>query len=63
MVPCRLFMIPAVCTILLNTFQKTVKAVTDLFSATPTLAEEMGYEELNEEVQKYSQYFIDHFAK
>ena len=36
---------------------------TDLFSATPTLAEEMGYEELNDEVQKYSQYFIDHFAK
>ena len=36
---------------------------TDLFSATPTLAEEMGYQKLNEEVQKYSQYFIDHFAK
>ena len=36
---------------------------TDLFSGTPTLAEEMGYEELNDEVQKYSQYFIDHFAK
>ena len=36
---------------------------TDLFSATPTLAEEMGYEQLNDEVQKYSQYFIDHFAK
>jgi len=36
---------------------------TDLFSATPTLAEEMGYEKLNDEVQKYSQYFIDHFAK
>ena len=36
---------------------------TDLFSGTPTLAEEMGYEQLNNEVQKYSQYFIDHFAK
>lgn len=36
---------------------------TDLFSGTPTLAEEMGYEKLNEEVQKYSQYFIDHFAR
>ena len=36
---------------------------TDLFSGRPTLAEEMGYEELNEEVQKYSQYFIDHFAR
>jgi phosphoglycerol transferase len=36
---------------------------TDLFSGTPTLAEEMGYERLNEEVQKYSQYFIDHFAR
>ena len=36
---------------------------TDLFSATPTLAEEMGYEQLNDEVQKYSQYFIDHFAR
>lgn len=36
---------------------------TDLFSATPTLAEEMGNEKLNDEVQKYSQYFIDHFAK
>ena len=36
---------------------------TDLFSATPTLAEEMGYEQLNDEVQKYSQYFVDHFAR
>ena len=36
---------------------------TDLFSARETLAEEMGYERLNEEVQKYSQYFIDHFAR
>ena len=36
---------------------------TDLFSGRETLAEEMGYEALNEEVQKYSQYFIDHFAK
>ena len=36
---------------------------TDLFSDRATLAEEMGYERLNEEVQKYSQYFIDHFAR
>ena len=36
---------------------------TDLFSGKETLAEEMGYENLNEEVQKYSQYFIDHFAR
>ena len=36
---------------------------TDLFSSTPTLAEEIGYEQLNDEVQKYSQYFIDHFAR
>ena len=36
---------------------------TDLFSATPTLAEEMGYETLDGEVQKYSQYFIDHFTR
>ena len=36
---------------------------TDLFSVTPTLAEEMGCEALDEEVQKYSQYFIDHFAR
>lgn len=36
---------------------------TDLFSGTPTLAEEMGYEDLNDEVQKYSKYFIDHFAR
>ena len=36
---------------------------TDLFSGRATLAEEMGYERLNEEVQKYSQYFIDHFSR
>ena len=36
---------------------------TDLFSAKPTLAEELGYEQLNDEVQQYSQYFIDHFAR
>ena len=36
---------------------------TDLFSGRKTLAEEMGYETLNTEVQKYSQYFIDHFAR
>lgn len=36
---------------------------TDLFSGRKTLAEEMGYDELNEEVSKYSKYFIDHFAR
>ena len=36
---------------------------TDLFSAAETLAEEMGYEELNEEVSKYSEYFVTHFAR
>ena len=36
---------------------------TDLFSGRKTLAEEMGYEALNTEVQKYSKYFIDHFAR
>ena len=28
-----------------------------------TLAEQMGYEELNEEVSKYSEYFVTHFAR
>ena len=36
---------------------------TDLFSGRPTLAEEMGYEALNREVQKYSAYFVEHFAR
>jgi len=36
---------------------------TDLFSGRKTLAEEMGYDALNAEVQKYSKYFIDHFAR
>ena len=36
---------------------------TDLFSSTPTLAEKIGYETLDGEVQKYSQYFIDHFTR
>ena len=36
---------------------------TDLFSGEKTLAEEMGYEELNEEVSKYSEYFVTHFAR
>ena len=36
---------------------------TDLFSGEETLTERMGYEELNEEMMKYSQYFVDHFAK
>ena len=35
---------------------------TDLLSGRKTLAEEMGYTALNEEVQKYSQFFTDHFA-
>ena len=35
---------------------------TDLLSGRSTLAEEIGYEQLNEEVQKYSQFFMDHFA-
>lgn len=36
---------------------------TDLFSATATLAERRGIAWLNEEVMRYSQYFVDHFAK
>ena len=36
---------------------------TNLFSGLPTVAEEMGYEALNSELQMYSQYFVDHFAR
>ena len=36
---------------------------TDLFSGEKTLAERMGYEALNDEVQKYSQFFLDHFTR
>ena len=36
---------------------------TDLFSGKETLVEKMGYDALNEEVQKYSRYFINHFAR
>ena len=36
---------------------------TDLFSAAETLAEQMGCDELNEEVSKYSEYFVNHFAR
>ena len=36
---------------------------TDLFSAAETLAEQMGYDELDEEVSKYSEYFVTHFAR
>ena len=36
---------------------------TNLFSGRKTLAEEMGYETLNTEVQKYSRYFVTHFAR
>ena len=35
---------------------------TDLFSATETLSEEMGIEELNNEFSKYSEYYIDNFS-
>ena len=35
---------------------------TDLLSGRKTLAEEMGYDALNEEVQKYSPFFAEHFA-
>ena len=35
---------------------------TNLFSGLPTLAEELGYEWLNEEVSKFSQYYVDHFT-
>jgi phosphoglycerol transferase len=35
---------------------------TNLFSDLPTLAEELGYEWLNEEVGKFSQYYVDHFT-
>ena len=31
--------------------------------STETLAEQMGYDELNEEVSKYSEYFVTHFAR
>jgi len=36
---------------------------TDLFSGTDTLTERMGIEALNDEVMRYSQYFVDHFAR
>lgn len=36
---------------------------TDLFSNTPTLAERKGIAWLNDETMRYSQYFVDHFAK
>ena len=35
----------------------------NLFSGRETLAERMGYEALNDELQKYSRYFVDHFAR
>lgn len=34
----------------------------DLFSGEPTLCEEMGFEKLEEETQKYSAYYIKNFA-
>ena len=34
---------------------------TDLFSDTPTLAEEMGYDTLEKELQKYSEFYITKF--
>ena len=36
---------------------------TDLFSATPTLAEEMTYDKLNDELAKNSHYYQDKFGK
>ncbi len=35
---------------------------TDLFSETPTLSEEMGFEEFSTELSKYSQFYIDNFS-
>lgn len=35
---------------------------TDLFSETKTFSEEMGFEEFNEEMSKYSRYYIDSFS-
>ncbi len=35
---------------------------TNMFSDTPTLAEELGYDVLETEIQKYSQYYIDEFC-
>ena len=35
---------------------------TSMFSYVPTLAEEMGFEEFNGELQKYSEYYIDNFS-
>ena len=35
---------------------------TDLFSSTTTLAEELGYEYLQQELSKSSLYYISHFA-
>ncbi len=35
---------------------------TNMFSGVPTLAEELGYDVLEVEIQKYSQYYIDEFC-
>ena len=35
---------------------------TNMFSGIPTLAEQLGYDELEMEIQKYSQYYIDEFC-
>ena len=35
---------------------------TDLFSARPTLSEELGYDTLSNELGKYSKYYIEHFS-
>lgn len=35
---------------------------TNMFSGTPTLAEQLGYDTLEMEIQKYSQYYIDEFC-
>lgn len=35
---------------------------TDLFSSTETYSEEMGFDQFNEEMSKYSRYYIDNFS-
>ena len=34
---------------------------TDLFSSTPTLIEDMGYDEFEYEIDSFSQYYVDTF--
>lgn len=35
---------------------------TDMFSGEPTLAEELGFEHFNDELAKYSEYYLDNFS-